>query len=122
VKRRGSRDHPSPLVDRIDSSYNEKMNRDVVIATLRANEAPLREKGVVSVALFGSAARGEASSGSDLDIMVEIDPAARIDVYDYAGITQFIADLFPVRVDVAERAMLIEPVRETADRDALLAF
>ncbi len=73
-------------------------------------------------ALFGSTARGEAKAGSDIDIMVELDPAARIDLYRYVGITQYIADLFSVPVDVADRAMLIDPVRRTADQDALYAF
>jgi len=83
------------------------MNRDAVLDTLRAHEESLRRQGVTHAALFGSTARGEPTSNSDLDIMVEIDPTARVDLYDYVGITQYIADLFTVRVDVADRAMLI---------------
>jgi predicted nucleotidyltransferase len=98
------------------------MTRDAVLAILRAHEAPLRRQGVLRAALFGSAARDEARPGSDLDIMVEIDPAARVDLYGYAGITRYIAGLFPVPVDIAERDMLLEPVRRTADKDAVYAF
>ncbi|MHB8529006.1 MAG: nucleotidyltransferase family protein [Caulobacteraceae bacterium] len=98
------------------------MTRDAVIAVLRAHEAPLRHKGVARVALFGSTARGEAGAKSDLDIMVDIDPDAKVDLYDYVGITQYIADLFSMPVDVADRAMLIEPVRRTAEKDAVYAF
>ena len=98
------------------------MTRDAVIAILRAHEAPLRRQGVRRAALFGSAARGETTPDSDLDIMVEIDPSAQVDLYDYVGITQYIAELFTVPVDVADHAMLIEPVRRTAERDAVYAF
>lgn len=98
------------------------MTRDAVIAILRAHETSLRSQGVVRAALFGSTARGESTAQSDVDIMVDIDPAARIDLYSYAGITRYIAELFPVHVDVADRAMLIEPVRRTAERDAVYAF
>lgn len=98
------------------------MNRDAAIAILRANEPSLRRLGVRRAALFGSAARGEAVAGSDLDIMVEIDPAAHVDLYSYVGITHYIAGLFPAPVDVAERGMLLEPVRRTADKDAVYAF
>ena len=98
------------------------MNRDAVIAILRAHEAPLRLRGVLRAALFGSTARNEARPDSDLDIMVEIDPSAHVDLYGYAGITRYIAELFPVPVDVAEREMLLEPVRATAETDAVYAF
>ena len=73
-------------------------------------------------ALFGSTARGDATPDSDLDILVEIDPSARVDLYDYVGITQYIAELFTAHVDVADHAMLLEPVRRTAERDAVYAF
>jgi predicted nucleotidyltransferase len=65
------------------------MTPDAVIAILRAHEAPLRRRGVTSAALFGSSARGETVPGSDIDIMVDIDPAAGVDVYGYVGITQW---------------------------------
>ena len=93
-----------------------------VIAVLRAHKAALQGRGVARAALFGSTARDEAGPDSDIDIMVELDPEARIDLYDYVGITQYISDLFPAPVDVSDRAMLIERVRETAEQDALYAF
>jgi len=45
-----------------------------------------------------------------------------VDLYHYVGITLCIAELFTVSVDVADHAMLIEPVRQTAERDAVYAF
>jgi predicted nucleotidyltransferase len=98
------------------------MSRDAVLEILRAHESDLRRRGVLRAALFGSAARGDATPQSDLDIMVEIDPAAGVDLYQYVGIRQYIADLFAVPVDVADRAMLVETVRRTAERDAVYAF
>jgi hypothetical protein len=54
--------------------------------------------------------------------MVDIDPAARVDLYGFVGITQYIAKLFALPVDVADHAMLIDPVRRTAEKDAVYAF
>lgn len=98
------------------------MNRDAPIAVLRAAEAPLRAMGVSRAALFGSTARGEARPDSDLDIFVELDPAAKLDLYDYVGITQYIAGLFAAPVDVVDREGLKAHVRPSAERDAVYAF
>jgi predicted nucleotidyltransferase len=98
------------------------MTQDAVIAILQAHETALRRLGVTRAALFGSAARGEAAAGSDLDIFVDIDPAAKVDLYRFVGITQYIAGLFSMPVDVADRATLIDRVRRTAEQDAVYAF
>jgi len=98
------------------------MTRDAVIATLRANEAAMRLRGVANVALFGSVARGEAGPDGDIDIMVEIDPAAGVDLYDYVGIRRFIGELFADKADVSEREALKGHVRPGAERDAIHAF
>jgi predicted nucleotidyltransferase len=98
------------------------MNREQVIATLRAHEPELRHRGVLHAALFGSVARGEAKPASDIDIMIEIEPSAPIDMLEYIGITHYLADLFPGRVDVANRSRLKPYVQPNAERDAVYAF
>ncbi len=98
------------------------MDRDEVIATLRAHEADLRGRGVLHAALFGSLARGEAGPESDIDLMIEIAPDAPVDAFAYVAITRFLEDMFPVKVDVAEREGLKPLVRPNVERDAIYAF
>jgi predicted nucleotidyltransferase len=98
------------------------MNRERIIATLRAHESDLRHRGVLHVALFGSSARNEAKPDSDIDILIELEPEAPIGVFEYVGITQYLADLFPNRVDVANLGCLKDAVRPSAERDAVYAF
>ena len=86
------------------------------------NETALRARGVTRVALFGSRARGENHPGSDIDIMKVISPQAPIGLFEYVAITQYLADLFPEQVDVANRTKLKAFVRPTAERDAIYAF
>lgn len=98
------------------------MNREQVIATLRAHEPDLRDRGVLHAALFGSLARGEARPASDIDILVELAPDAPIGLFEYVALVQYLSGLFPQRVNVANRASLKPMVRSRAERDAVFAF
>ena len=98
------------------------MTKDEILATLKSAEPELRAKGVARAALFGSVARGEAGPESDIDIMVEIDPAARLGLWEYVGAVDFIEEMFPTKVDVSNRASLKPHVRPNAERDAVYAF
>lgn len=98
------------------------MDRRSIIAKLKEVEGSLRARGVAHAALFGSHARGEARPGSDIDIMVEIEPNARMDLLAYIDIVHSIEDLFPARVDVSNRAAQKPHIRSSAERDAIYAF
>jgi uncharacterized protein len=98
------------------------MNREEIIARLRENEAALRKRGVAHAALFGSHARGDQRPESDTDIMIEFDPAARITVFDYAGLKDYIAALFEGHVDVVNRDGLKPYIKPAATIDAVYAF
>ena len=98
------------------------MNREQVIATLRAHEPELRQRGVLHAGLFGSIARDEATPGSDIDILIALEPDAPIGLFEYVSITQYLADLFAPHVDVANRDRLKPLVRPSVERDAVYAF
>ena len=113
----------SPFGRRIRTAgIKQGMKQQEILDRLRENERALRERGVTHAALFGSRARGEERSDSDIDIMVEVDPDAHISLFDYAGIVQYIEELFPVPVDVANREGLKPFVRPSAEREAVHAF
>lgn len=98
------------------------MNREEIIVTLRDHERELRKRGVGHIALFGSVARNDAKPESDIDILIELEPHAPVGVFEYVGIAQYPADLFPNRVDVANRSSLKALVRPDVERDAIYAF
>jgi uncharacterized protein len=74
-----------------------RMNRDRVIATLRAHEAELKAAGVVRLGLFGSVARGEG--GNDVDLVAEFSRA--LSLIDLIGLENRLSDLLGCKVDLA---------------------
>jgi predicted nucleotidyltransferase len=104
------------------SCYYKKMNSQEILAKLRENEPVLRARGVSHAALFGSRARGDDRPDSDIDIMVEFDPTARVTIFNYAGLKDYIAGLFDGPVDVVNRDGLKPYVRPAATTDAIYAF
>ena len=98
------------------------MKRDEIIQKLKEREADLRAQGVTHAALFGSIARGDDRPDSDIDIMIELDPAARVTMFDYVEIKEYIEGLFSEPVDVVNRDGLKPLVRPKATADAIYAF
>jgi hypothetical protein len=98
------------------------MNCVEALETLRRSEPALRGRGVRHAALIGSVARGDNRPDSDIDIMIEIDPDARITVFDYVDLKEYIANLFGEPVDVVNRDGLKSYVRPAVTADAIYAF
>ena len=98
------------------------MDNQDVIAVLQKNADALRARGIRHAALFGSVARGEARPDSDIDIMIELDPQAKVDVFQYAGIKMYIEGLFDTPVDVVDSEALKPYIRAPAASDAIYAF
>jgi predicted nucleotidyltransferase len=98
------------------------MRAEDALAILRRSEGDLRARGVRRAALFGSVARGDDRPGSDIEIMIEVEPDARITVYDYASLKEYIERLFGRPVDVVSRDSLTPYVRPAATVDAVYAF
>ena len=93
-----------------------------VLGVLRTHEPELRKRGVQHAAVFGSVARGETRPDSDVDVLVELDPAHRMGLFEYAGLTLYIAELFGDRAHVSNRRALKPLLRDDVLRDAVHAF
>ena len=98
------------------------MKLEQALRTLRDAEPALRAKGVVHAAIFGSTARGDQREDSDVDIVIDFDPAARVTIYDYVAVRDDIAALFEQPVDVVDRAGLKPHLRQPVARDLIYAF
>jgi len=72
--------------------------------------------------VFGSVARNEQRSDSDIDFLIDTDPAIVSMIFDYAGLKDYVAGLFGGRVDVVDREALKPRVRPRAAVGAMYAF
>ena len=98
------------------------MRREEAIRLLKQAEPELRARGVVSLALFGSTARGEASPESDVDVLVELDMSRRPTLIDLSGMRLFIGDTLGCEADMAIRDSLRPAYRTNIEADAIRIF
>ena len=100
----------------------ESPKKDEVVAELAALEKPLRERGLTSLALFGSVVRGAARPDSDIDVLVDVTPNAQFSLIDLVAVKDFLEDQLGRKVDVVTRGGLEPAIRDRALREAEAVF
>jgi uncharacterized protein len=98
------------------------MNRTEAVAKLQGAADAIRARGATSLYLFGSTARDEARSDSDLDLFIEYDPAKKFSLVDLVGIKNFLEDRLGMAVDVTTRDSLHPMLREDIEKSAIRVF
>lgn len=85
----------------------KSLNLEEIINTLKKHKEELKEKyHVKEIGVFGSYVRGEQKDESDIDILIEFEPDARISLLDFIGIEDYISDLLSAKVDLVEKSAL----------------
>jgi predicted nucleotidyltransferase len=72
--------------------------------------------------LFGSFARHEETASSDIDILVQFMPDAKITLFDYGGIVYELETKTGRRVDLVQKNMLKPFANDTVERDKILIY
>lgn len=98
------------------------MTREEAIARIKPHEAELRAAGVAALYLFGSTARNDARSDSDVDLMCEIDRDSGMDLIRFAGIRRQLADYMSQPIDLVERHSMRPRIRARAEADMVSIF
>ncbi|QJE74850.1 nucleotidyltransferase family protein [Aerophototrophica crusticola] len=97
-------------------------NIETIRTALDRRATELARYKVRGMSVFGSVARREAGSDSDIDLLVEFDERRRPTLIDLVGLEHFLADLFQGPVDVVEATGLKPGIRDRVLRDAVKVF
>ncbi|MBI4579098.1 MAG: nucleotidyltransferase family protein [Planctomycetes bacterium] len=97
------------------------MTREEVLKRLDANKDKLKVFAVAGLAVFGSVARDQARTDSDVDILVEYQPDARVGLFAFVRLQRFLSELLGARVDLVTPAALREEMKDQILREAIRA-
>jgi predicted nucleotidyltransferase len=102
------------------------MDRDAVIAALRAHELELKASGVVSLSVFGSVARGDERPDSDVDVVVRLTEEATQEGFAWFGrldaLTHRLQDILGRPVDVVTEPVRKDRLRRAIEKERARAF
>ena len=94
------------------------MNRSEVLEVLRSHRSEARARfGAREMGLFGSAARDELQMNSDVDVLVEFDRPATLDLY--LGLQDYLSGLLGRPVDLVTRRGLKPRAWQTIQQDLI---
>lgn len=94
-------------------------NKNDIIMFLQTHKDEMAQRfGVVSVGLFGSYARGEASEDSDIDIAIELGPE-RKSLSNFFGVRRYLEQQFGKAVDLGIESTLKPLAREMVAKEII---
>lgn len=92
---------------------------ETTLCELRECEAELKRRGVASVAVFGSVARGEATAASDVDLLVEF--AVLPDLIEFSALQRWLSQRLGRKVDLVTKRALHPRLRARILAEAVYA-
>jgi uncharacterized protein len=73
---------PGVMATRTTTLDSGLAERERILAHLRSQAPHLRARGIRRLSLFGSIARAAAGARSDVDLLIEVDPASHFSLFD----------------------------------------
>ena len=98
------------------------MTRREALSRLDRNREKLRTFDVRHIAVFGSTACDQATVHSDVDVLVEFDAKARVGLFTFVRLLDFLADVMGTRIDLATPDALRAEMRSEILGEAVRAF
>ncbi|MFP3980729.1 MAG: nucleotidyltransferase family protein [Desulfobacterales bacterium] len=97
------------------------MRRERILKMLAESTDIKHRFSVKSFYLFGSVARGEEQESSDVDLLVEYEPDARVGMFQFVRLRRELSERLSCDVDLATRESLHKDLREDILKEAVHA-
>lgn len=97
------------------------MKREEAISRLQQHEAELRQLGVEHLYMFGSAARGEATEDSDVDLFFDHEKG-KLGLFELMDVKERTARILGQKADIMTRDSLHPVLRKRIEKTAVLVF
>ena len=98
------------------------LDREELIDELRRLKPALEKGGVTRLSLFGSRARQDNRSDSDIDLVVDLDNNRRQSLIDVIGYAHVVEDKVGLRAHITTRGSLEGRFKERVERDEVVVF
>ena len=98
------------------------MNRTEALKKLRPFADALKARGATSLYLFGSTARNEAESKSDLDLFLDYDPKSKFNLLDLVAAKRLLQRGLGAKFDLTTRNGLHPLIRKKIEDEAVRVF
>ena len=103
-----------------------RVSQPIQLGAVQVDESKLaelcRRYRVRELSLFGSAARGEMRPESDIDLLVEFLPGAKVDLVEYSGLMLDLSKLIGRKVDLVSKNGLKPLIRASVLEEARLVY
>lgn len=97
-------------------------NRYEIVQALNRLRPELEQRGVRSLAIFGSRARGDERPESDLDVLIEISDQQKFSALNLVGVSHLISDELGIPANMFMRRSLDRQMEETIRSDVVEIF
>jgi uncharacterized protein len=102
--------------------YSPSMNRTQITQKIVSARQALESEGVLHVALFGSRARGDFRSDSDVDILLDVAPQSRFSILNLVGVEEIITKATGLKSNAVMRRSLDEGFKSSVAKDVVEVF